>query len=150
MSVDTTILGRDVLSRVRLAIGELDKVQYECAHVYPIAVPAFSDCQEAPRIPDGNGPFQVYVHVPVCNYSCDFCSYYKVIRPARPQMEEYTTLVCEEIKLLPVRTPVSLLYLGGGTPTALPADLFSRLLEALNERFSWPAGSLRCVECSPE
>lgn len=150
MSDDPMMPRSDVLSRIRFAIGEVNKVQYECAHVYPIAAPAFLDGQEAPRIPDDKGPYQVYVHVPVCNYSCDFCSYYKVIRPARTQMEKYTALVCEEIELLPAETPVSLLYLGGGTPTALPADLFAQLLETLNKRFSWPLGSLRCVECSPE
>lgn len=150
MKTDTLLPLPELLSRIRIAIGEADKVLYECLHVYPCAAPAFTASSESWRAPTDNGPFQIYIHVPVCNYSCDFCSYYKVIRPERAVMEKYVAAIGEEIKLLPARTPVSLLYVGGGTPTALPVELFSSLLESVYEWFSWPAGSLRCVECSPE
>ncbi len=70
----------------------------------------------------------IYVHVPFCHSKCAYCDFYSV---ARPEMAEaYVDAVIHEFRLRrrelgdgAVRT----LYFGGGTPSILEADLFSRL-----------------------
>src|SRR6185369_15724223 len=47
-------------------------------------------------------------------------------------------------------TPLAQLYVGGGTPTALPADLLDAVLAAVQARTRVEPGAALTVECSPE
>lgn len=76
-----------------------------------------------------------YVNVPFCANHCLFCGFYR--GPAQPaRMTGYASLVIEELERERAaegvaRAPVHAVYLGGGTPSALPADELQRLLRAL-------------------
>lgn len=81
----------------------------------------------------------LYIHVPYCTSRCTYCSFISSpVSKNRAQSERYTELLCEEIsrslaflsengkKLLSV-------YIGGGTPTALDDNSFSRILDAVGD-----------------
>jgi len=138
------------LAAITAAVGATPRVLYEDVHVYPLSAPAFVPAPGAPRAQPGPGPLKLYVHVPFCNYACTFCFYAKRVGVPRAQMERYVAAVERELEWITPGTPLAQLYVGGGTPTALPADLLDRLLAAICARTSRPDGISLTVECSPE
>ncbi len=76
----------------------------------------------------------VYFHVPFCPFKCSFCPFYK--NTNHTQMRAYVEGVLHEIDLY-ARIPklanrtYQTVYFGGGTPSELSTDDFSRILAAL-------------------
>ncbi len=74
------------------------------------------------------GPLGLYVHVPFCARTCDFCAFYQVSPTAR-SVESFINSVASEARLVEWNRPLSTVFWGGGTPGLLaPSDL-SRLAE---------------------
>jgi oxygen-independent coproporphyrinogen-3 oxidase len=78
-------------------------------------------------------PLGVYVHVPFCASTCDFCAFYQTT-PTAGAVERFLTGVAREAALVSWSRPVSTIFWGGGTPGLLaPRDL-ARLAEIVRER----------------
>ena len=138
------------IDRVRTAIGGVPRVAYEAAHVYPLSAPRFTPRPGAERERPDGGPQRLYVHIPFCRYACTFCFYAKRINTPRAQMQRYVDALGRELDRLGHETTLRQLYVGGGTPTALPADLLDAALSAISERLPLDANGCHTVECSPE
>lgn len=101
------------------------------------AAPAARRQLDAPRATDA--PFILYVHVPFCARRCDYCYYLSYADRTRPQMAEYLDALRRELALyrdslaFTGRRP-SCVYVGGGTPSLLPADDIARLLGGWEKR----------------
>lgn len=68
-------------------------------------------------------PLGLYVHVPFCASTCDFCAFYQTT-PTRDGVVAYLDNVRGELALVAWRRPVDTVFWGGGTPGLLaPADL---------------------------
>ncbi len=137
------------LERVAVALGTAIHTPYAPPHVYPMSAPAFTPSPEAERqrLASDHG---LYIHVPFCNYSCSFCFYARRIGDTRQEMERYVRALRRELEWAELGTPLTQLYVGGGTPTALPAELLDAVLGDVFARMR-PQGSLiHTVECSPE
>ena len=131
-------------------VGKAQTVQYNKPHVYPMATPMFDRAPEVERKRPGPDPVEVYVHIPFCSYKCSFCTYATLQKFQREQMERYVEALKKEMRWIEPGTPLKELYLGGGTPTALPADLLNEVLKAVFQRVVVPEGLVNIVECSPE
>ncbi len=96
------------------------------------------------------GPVQVlYIHVPFCFHKCHYCDFYSIV-DTRDRQEPFTDrLIAELAHIAPLAGPLTSIFVGGGTPTLLRPDLWSRLLAALHERFDLQ-GAEFTVECNPE
>ncbi len=138
------------IEKIASAIGDLPRVSYEAPHVYPLSAPVFTSSPGAVRERPAGGSLKLYVHVPFCNYACTFCFYVKRVGASRPQMERYVAALERELTWVDEGTPLAQLYVGGGTPTALPADLFDRMLGSIRTRMPVLDGASLTVECSPE
>jgi oxygen-independent coproporphyrinogen-3 oxidase len=85
-------------------------------------------------------PVGLYIHIPFCWQRCHFCAFYLEIgRPER--MDAFRSALTREIELYRLQNllsgrPLQSIYLGGGTPTALPAPRLVSLLELI--RTTWP------------
>ncbi len=99
-------------------------------------------------MPPGGTGFGVYVHVPFCRARCDYCAF-ATFTDRDHLMEAYVSacraelaraVECEGIP------PATSLYVGGGTPSRLPADLLAALVEAV----PLAGGAEVTVECNPE
>jgi oxygen-independent coproporphyrinogen III oxidase len=78
-------------------------------------------------------PLGVYVHVPFCASTCDFCAFYQT-KPTADDVEKFLAGIAREAALVAWRRPVSTVFWGGGTPGLLaPRDL-ARLAETVRER----------------
>jgi len=68
-------------------------------------------------------PLGLYVHVPFCASTCDFCAFYQV-QPTADSIEGFIGGVEREAALLDWRRPLTTVFWGGGTPGLLsPRDL---------------------------
>src|SRR5580698_2328677 len=93
-------------------------------------------------------PFGVYVHVPFCASRCDYCAF-ATWTDRDELMPAYAEACVSELRGaarhegLPPATSV---YVGGGTPSRLPAHLLARVLEAVVTT----GDAEVTAECNPE
>lgn len=66
-------------------------------------------------------PLGLYVHVPFCASTCDFCAFYQTT-PTREGVTGYLDNVRRELALVRFRKPVDTVFWGGGTPGLLAPD----------------------------
>ncbi|MFE2720977.1 radical SAM family heme chaperone HemW [Kitasatospora sp. NPDC059327] len=109
----------------------------------------------------GSRPFGFYLHVPYCASRCGYCDFNTYTATelrssgAVASQETYADNVVAEIRLarrvlgsadLPVRT----VFLGGGTPTLLPARDLVRMLAAIRDEFGLADDAEVTTEANPE
>ncbi len=98
------------------------------------------DCDNA-RVPARH----LYVHVPFCAHRCGYCDFVTVTGHD-DRHAAYVAAVLTELRLRggALDPAPDTVYVGGGTPSLLGANLLARLLDAL------PPAAERTVECNPE
>ena len=91
----------------------------------------------------------LYLHIPFCEQKCKYCDFYS-FRASAQLYDEYTTVLCERIKAYGERFALSLntIYVGGGTPTVLPALNLAKIITAAKQSFRFSGGEIT-VECNP-
>ncbi|MEX2044309.1 MAG: radical SAM family heme chaperone HemW [Opitutus sp.] len=68
-------------------------------------------------------PLGVYVHVPFCASTCDFCAFYQTV-PTASDVQRFLATTEREAELVAWSRPVTTVFWGGGTPGMLaPKDL---------------------------
>jgi len=81
---------------------------------------------------DANGaaqpPLGLYIHVPFCASTCDFCAFYQV-RPTAGDIADYFAALETEAALVKWPRAVTTVFWGGGTPGLLSPDALRRLGE---------------------
>jgi len=94
----------------------------------------------------------VYIHVPFCKSICSFCNYDR-LQPSSPQLlEKWLQRALRSIAVIgPKLKPLTFhaLYIGGGTPSVLPARYLHQLLEALDAMIRWHPRASRKLEFDP-
>lgn len=89
------------------------------------------------------GEADVYLSIPFCRTRCAYCSFPGEALGKGRQVEPYLTALFAEMdaaaELMRARgLSLRALYIGGGTPTALPEDAFAALLAHAAKRFPHP------------
>jgi len=94
----------------------------------------------------------VYVHVPFCKSICGFCNYER-LRPSNPAWLRawLDRLLASLAVLAPAVRQLEFhsLYVGGGTPSTLPAPLLEELFTALDAALRWHPHASREFEFDP-
>ena len=87
----------------------------------------------------------IYAHIPYCVKKCAYCDFVSaaVGKSAAREMEAYAAALRAEIlrEVPPLRArwgDAATVYIGGGTPTALPAQLLTRILQTLRDTAGIP------------
>jgi oxygen-independent coproporphyrinogen-3 oxidase len=113
------------------------------------------DALQASLAPESSS-LAVYVHLPFCETLCTFCGCNTVITRNRERSSPYVETVLAELdrylsQVPALRSrPVSQIHLGGGTPTFLPPEILSSLLDGLAARLPLRAdGYEGSVEVDP-
>ncbi len=73
----------------------------------------------------------LYVHVPFCSTTCDFCAFYQE-KPSKKGMDAYFAGLRDEISHFSPDRPLSTLFFGGGTPGLLQPDQLDQLCGLVN------------------
>ncbi len=75
----------------------------------------------------------IYVHVPFCSSTCDFCAFYQ-IKPTAGAVDQFLKGIEAEAELIPWRGPISTVFWGGGTPGLLSPDDLDRLAKIIRKK----------------
>lgn len=93
----------------------------------------------------------LYIHIPFCKHICSYCDFPKMVTFKYDKMKEYIKYLSKELltyknKYLDIET----IFIGGGTPNALPLDILEDLLtsiQSFSKNFNIKEYS---IECNPE
>lgn len=125
---------------------------------YPTA-PHFSEAVDAQVYEtwlgglDRQKPISIYLHVPFCREMCWYCGCFtKIVRGDEP-VRRYVDHLLTEIDLVAARlggsAPVSFIHWGGGSPTIMTGQDWSRVMLGLNETFIVSDETEIAVEMDP-
>ena len=101
----------------------------------------------------GTRPFGVYLHVPFCATRCGYCDFntYTGLSHLQPA---FVDAAIAEVRLaravLGDVPPVKTVFVGGGTPTLLPAPELARLLRAIDDELGIAPGAEVTTEANPD
>lgn len=76
----------------------------------------------------------VYIHIPFCHGKCDYCDFYSLGAPVKELMRRYAAALTAEWRMRQRELEaekVSTVYIGGGTPSALPYPLLRQIIESI-------------------
>jgi len=94
----------------------------------------------------------IYIHVPFCKSICNFCNYER-LRPSHPDLlEAWLQRVIGSMETLgPVVSELAwgTVYIGGGTPSTLPAKMLRRLFDAIDTHLNVRPNAQRSFEFDP-
>lgn len=94
----------------------------------------------------------VYVGIPFCKTRCLYCSFPSNILLGEEKISEFMKALTRDIEAAAdainrYGLKVQTIYIGGGTPTALPEKFFAELLETVTENFHGAEVEEFTVEC---
>ena len=93
-------------------------------------------------------PCMLYIHIPFCARKCAYCDFVSYAG-CQNRMHDYVSALIREMEQRPTQQVITSVFLGGGTPSLLPAEELARLMAAVKEHY---ALSERCEitsECNP-
>ena len=94
----------------------------------------------------------IYIHVPFCKSICNFCNYER-LRPSHPDLlEAWLQRVIRSMETLgPVVAGLDwgTVYIGGGTPSTLPAKMLRRLFDAIGTHLNVRPDAQKSFEFDP-
>jgi oxygen-independent coproporphyrinogen-3 oxidase len=99
-------------------------------------------------------PLGLYLHIPFCRTRCKFCYYRVYTDKSSRDVRTYLDNLTREVALYAQRAGVrgrnlEFVYFGGGTPSFLSRDQLLRLVEGIQQHFSWDAAREITFECEP-
>jgi oxygen-independent coproporphyrinogen III oxidase len=83
-------------------------------------------------------PLNLYLHFPFCRQICGFCNLYSVVARPGEQFAEYVDVLGREMRRharLTTGRQIDTIYLGGGTPSILPARELDSCLSHVENAF---------------
>ena len=94
----------------------------------------------------------IYIHIPFCASRCIYCDFYSTT--LRGKAHEYVDAVLKEYQqrsdFLPKGEPLRTVYIGGGTPSQLPAEELARLIDGIISFSSNISIEEITIEANPE
>ena len=95
-----------------------------------------------------NEPTSLYVHIPFCVRKCPYCGFFSVAG-CHDLVPAYLNALRAELAAAPRVQPMQTIYVGGGTPTSLPAEQLRALLAMINGLVQKAPGCEFTIEANP-
>lgn len=107
--------------------------------------------------PDRDNALGIYISIPFCRSKCTYCNFASGVYPASDHARYVDRLIHDLIAAerwaleMGVELPriVDTVYLGGGTPSLLAAELLARIFDAMRSAFDFDFGAEITIECAP-
>lgn len=138
------------LDTIATALRSVPRAAYSVPHDYPSSAPAYLPAPMMERERPASDQLRLYAHIPFCRYHCTFCYFAVRVGASEALMQRYVRAVVKELDWIEPGTPLSQLFVGGGTPTVLPPDLLDEVLGAIFARTTPYGKHVHTVETSPE
>ena len=94
----------------------------------------------------------IYLHIPFCGSKCHYCDFCSFPNQSENTKQAYCDALCAQMKRyapLAADYEVDTVYFGGGTPTALPAEMLCALLDQVKQLFCVAKDAEITAECNP-
>ena len=79
----------------------------------------------------------LYIHIPFCASRCIYCGFYSTTH--LDMRQQYVDAICREMEMRAYKeSPISTIYLGGGTPSQLTTDQLQQLFIYINKVYGIP------------
>ena len=93
---------------------------------------------------------ELYIHIPFCRKKCRYCSFTSYVGK-EAYFETYVNHLLKEavFRIREAEEPVTTVYIGGGTPSLLPAVLFRKLVCGLKKIYSFDSLDEFSAEANP-
>ena len=92
----------------------------------------------------------LFIGIPFCPTRCSYCSFVSNIISKEKRLEEYVDALCREITAAKLMIKnLRSVYIGGGTPVSLSAELLEKILAAVgnvNCEYTVEAGRPDCID----
>ena len=85
----------------------------------------------------------IYIHIPFCDKKCEYCDFCTFVRMEK-EYRKYTNYLIKEIRMYP-KIKYDTIYFGGGTPSLLPVEMISEILNELD----WSENAEITLELNP-
>lgn len=99
-----------------------------------------------------NKEIGMYIHIPFCKQKCNYCDFYSLANEEE-WIPRYIKSVVEEIKEKS-KSPdfvfqVKTIYLGGGTPSFIPSNYITQILQAIYNNYQVDKDAEITIEVNP-
>ena len=94
----------------------------------------------------------LYLHIPFCRSKCLYCDFCSFPRADEAKMTAYVKALCRDLKTNAPKCReyiVDTVFLGGGTPTMLPAYLLKELISKIYKYYNVAPNAEITAECNP-
>jgi oxygen-independent coproporphyrinogen III oxidase len=112
----------------------------------------FTDAITEVPIVNPDAQIGIYVHIPFCQKHCPYCDF-AVVEGMLHLTPTYVDALCAEIRQGAERhapnPPVTTIFLGGGTPSLLPAAQIGRILATIGDLFDVQPDAEITLEANP-
>ena len=95
--------------------------------------------------------FALYIHIPFCVSKCSYCDFCSFV-PKLEQVTTYISALKQEIESAKEKTKgrqVSSIYIGGGTPSTLPAGAVEEIMACVRKNFDLVENCSITIEANP-
>lgn len=75
----------------------------------------------------------IYVHIPFCKKKCDYCDFISYCGKD-DLIEKYVDSVKKEIENVKIKSEITTIYIGGGTPSYIDSKYIVQILEKIKEK----------------
>ena len=94
-------------------------------------------------------PHGLYIHVPFCRRKCRYCDFFSRL-PGAGEVERFAGAVVREMGLrAPEHLTVGTIYVGGGTPSMIPARMLATFVDSARSSFDVGRDAEITVEANP-
>ena len=93
----------------------------------------------------------IYIHIPFCKQRCSYCDFYTRVAPR--QIDDTVNAIVREMELryeYLKNEAVQTIYFGGGTPSLLTAEQFTRIFDKIQLLFSVNMDAEITFEANPD
>lgn len=94
----------------------------------------------------------LYIHIPFCVRKCKYCGFLSFDNCGEDIKGRYVNALFSEIKMQAERFrdyAVDTIFVGGGTPTAIPAENLAQIIKCVKENFNVTANAEITTESNP-
>lgn len=80
-----------------------------------------------------NKEIGIYVHIPFCKRKCEYCDFISY-SDKNSKIEEYIEAVKKEIELQKVKSEITTIYIGGGTPSYIDSKYIKEIMTEIQKK----------------
>ena len=80
-----------------------------------------------------NKEIGIYIHIPFCQKKCDYCDFISYSNKDA-KIQEYIEAVKKEIELQKIKSEITTIYIGGGTPSYIDSKYIKEIIEEIHKK----------------